>query len=130
MPSSGKSDGGGDRVYKILSRQEWDDTKSAGVFHGSAVDTADGFIHLSSDAQVAATAALHFSGRDDLVLAAVDADSLGAALVWEPSRGGDLFPHLYGDLPLTAIVSADPMPLGPDGLHHLPGLSEGKTKAR
>ena len=121
MASSGH--GGGDRVYKILSQQEWDETKAAGVFRGAAVDVADGFIHLSSGGQVAATAALHFSGRDDLVLAAVDADSLGASLVWEPSRGGDLFPHLYGDLPLTAIVSADPMPLGSDGIHRLPNLS-------
>ena len=85
-------------IYKICPAALWREAERAGSFRGSAVDLRDGFIHFSSAAQVAETAAKHFAGQHDLVLLRVDAARLGAALKWEPSRGGALFPHLYGDL--------------------------------
>ena len=89
------------------------------VFTGAAVDLADGFIHFSSASQVAETAARHFSGLDDLVLAAIDPVPLGEDLKWETSRGGDLFPHLYRDLKLNEIIWAKPLPLS-DEVHQFP----------
>lgn len=93
-------------IYKILPRAEWRAAEAAGVFHGSAVDLADGFIHFSAGDQVAETLRRHFSGQTDLLLVAVEAERLGAALKWEPSRGGALFPHLYGPLETSLAVSA------------------------
>jgi uncharacterized protein (DUF952 family) len=110
-------------IYKIVPAALWSDAKQAGFFRGSDVDLRDGFIHLSSAAQVEETAAKHFAGQSDLLLVAVDGDRLGAALKWEPSRGGALFPHLYGDLPLSAVTSVVPLPLGPDGDHRFPELA-------
>jgi uncharacterized protein (DUF952 family) len=107
-------------VYKICPRALWREAEAAGRFTGAPVDRADGFIHFSTAAQVAETAARHFAGASDLLLVAVDAERLGPALRHEPSRGGDLFPHLYGDLPLDAVVAVDDLPLGPDGRHVFP----------
>lgn len=107
-------------VYKICPRDLWRDAEAAGRFAGAPVDHADGFIHFSLPEQVAETARRHFSGRHDLLLVAVAADALGEALRYEPSRGGALFPHLYGDLPLAAVRGVVPMPLGADGRHVLP----------
>jgi uncharacterized protein (DUF952 family) len=90
-------------VYKIVAAAEWKRAEAAGVFDGSAVDRRDGFIHFSTAAQVAETAARHFADQHDLLLVAVDATTLD--LRWEPSRGGQLFPHLYGPLPMTAVRS-------------------------
>jgi uncharacterized protein (DUF952 family) len=90
-------------IYKICERAEWHAAERAGAYRGSDVDIRDGFIHFSTPAQVAETAARHFAGQTDLVLIAVDADALGPALKWEPSRGGDLFPHLYAALSLEAV---------------------------
>ncbi len=104
-------------VFKILASEEWRAAESAGIFGGAAADRADGYIHLSTAEQAPETAAKWFAGRDDLTLVAIDAASLGSALVWEPSRGGALFPHLYADLPLSAVVWSRPLPLGPDGGH-------------
>ena len=95
-------------IYKILPRALWDEAVTNGSFNGSPVDAADGFIHFSTAAQVHETAARHFQGMNDLVLVAVEADDLGEALKWEPSRGGDLFPHLYGTLPTRLAVSVRP----------------------
>ena len=95
-------------IYKILPRALWDEAVTKGSFNGSPVDAADGFIHFSTAAQVHETAARHFQGMKDLVLVAVEADDLGEALKWEPSRGGDLFPHLYGTLPTRLAVSVRP----------------------
>ena len=103
------------RVYKILGRSEWEAAAAAGAFAGSAVDLADGFIHLSTAAQAGETARRHFVGRADLVIAAFEADALGESLKWEPSRGGDLFPHLYAPLPTGAALEVRPLPLRPDG---------------
>jgi len=107
-------------IYKICPRALWRDAERQGRFTGAPVDVADGFIHFSTAAQVAETAARHFAGQDDLLLLAVEGDRLGEALRYEASRGGDLFPHLYGDLPLAAVVSVEEMPLGPDGRHRFP----------
>ena|SRR5580692_9280063 len=104
-------------IFKIVAAEEWRDAEVAGVFRGSAVDRQDGYIHFSTAEQAPETAARWFAGRDDLVLAAVEADALGAALRWEPSRGGALFPHLYGELPLSAIAWARALLLGADGRH-------------
>ncbi|MBL8551558.1 MAG: DUF952 domain-containing protein [Hyphomonadaceae bacterium] len=90
-------------VFKILRKDEW--PLAAEVFEGSADDRRDGFIHLSTGAQVAGTLKAHFRGENDLLLLEIDAASLGPALKWEPSRGGALFPHLYGALPLSAVRS-------------------------
>lgn len=98
-----------DTVYKICGREEWLEAQSGGAYRGNADDVRDGFIHLSALDQVEGTLAKHYSGRTGLVLVAVDAAALGPALRWEPSRGGALFPHLYGPLPMSAVRSAEPI---------------------
>ncbi|MBY6243623.1 DUF952 domain-containing protein [Methylosinus sp. Sm6] len=109
-------------IYKIVPESLWREAQAAGVFAGAGVDIADGFIHFSTRAQVEETAARHFTGARDLLLVAVEAERLGAALRFEPSRGGDLFPHLYGALPLDAVARVDPLPLRADGRHDVDGL--------
>ena len=109
-------------IYKISDVALWKQAEAAGVFTGAPVDLADGFIHFSTAAQAAETAARHFADRNDLVLAAVDAGALGPALRHEPSRGGALFPHLYGTLPMSAVRWVKPLPLGADGRHVFPEL--------
>jgi uncharacterized protein (DUF952 family) len=108
------------RVYKIVAADLWHAAEDSGVFNGAGIDLTDGFIHLSTGAQARRTAGLYFAGQDNLVLVAADDTSLGEALKYEPSRDGDLFPHLYGPLPLTAVLSARPLPLGADGNHVFP----------
>jgi uncharacterized protein (DUF952 family) len=107
-------------LYKICPAALWREAERDGVFRGSEHDRRDGFIHFSTAAQVAETAAKHFAGQDGLVLVFVDAARLGAALKWEPSRGGDLFPHLYGPLDVKAARKIEALPLGPDGHHRFP----------
>lgn len=107
-------------IYKILADAAYDAAKSEGRFMGTADDLRDGFIHLSAAHQVVGTLAKHYLGQEDLLLLTVDAEKLGSALKWEESRGGDLFPHLYGPLPLEAIVSAEPLRLDDDNTHILP----------
>lgn len=102
-------------IYKILRADEWRDFQAAGDTAGAPVDLADGYIHFSTAAQAPETAAKHFAGKHDLVLLALDGDALGAALTWEPSRGGQLFPHLYRRLRLDEIVWHAALPLGPNG---------------
>ena len=109
-------------IFKIAPRHLWREAEARGLFEGAPVDLADGFIHFSNAAQLRETAAKHFRGQDDLLLIAVDGEKLGDALRYEPSRGGDLFPHLYGPLPLDAVISAAPLPLDADGLHVFPEL--------
>ena len=110
------------RIYKILTRAEWSAAQAAGAFAGSAVDHADGYIHFSTSAQAGETARRHFAGQADLVVLEVEAGELGQALVWEPSRGGDLFPHLYGPLPAGKVIAVHEAPLGADGIPVLGGL--------
>jgi uncharacterized protein (DUF952 family) len=107
-------------AYKVLLASELQQMQRDGVFRGSPADTADGYIHLSSATQVAATLDKHFSKVDGLVLAAVNLSRLGDAVRWEPSRGGQLFPHLYGILPVGAVVSVAALERTPDGAVKLP----------
>jgi|SRR5579862_615806 len=110
-------------IYKICDATLWRESQRLGTFRGSAEDRRDGFIHFSTAAQVAETAAKHFAGITDLLLLHVDADRLGPALKWEPSRGGALFPHLYRDLDLASVARVDALPLGPHGQHIFPQLA-------
>jgi uncharacterized protein (DUF952 family) len=110
-------------IYKICENALWREAERAGLFRGAPVDARDGFIHFSTAAQVRETAARHFAGAADLMLIAVEAAALGGALRWEVSRGGDLFPHLYGPLPLAAVLWAKPLPLGGDRRHVFPELA-------
>jgi len=112
----------GETIYHICRREEWAAARAAGTYAGSSQDRADGFIHFSASDQVAASAAKHRAGQAGLLLVAVDPAALGPALRWEASRGGALFPHLYGDLPLTAVRWTEPLPLGADGRHVFPPL--------
>lgn len=109
-----------DVIYHMCRADEWAAAQATGSYPGSSQDRADGFIHFSTKAQVRASAAKHRHGQDGILLLAVRAAALGHALKWEPSRGGQLFPHLYGSLPVTAVIEATPLPLGPDGLHVFP----------
>ena len=102
-------------IYKILTSDQWADLQTLGETEGAPVDIADGFIHFSTAAQAQETAAKHFAGQKGLWLVAFDADALGAPLKWEPSRGGDLFPHLYAPLRHADAVWARELPLGPEG---------------
>ena len=111
-------------IYHICRRAEWDAARAAGAYKGSSQDAADGFIHFSTAQQVRASAAKHRAGQTGLVLLAVDPAALGDALRWEPARGGDLFPHLYGALPLDAVVAVHDLPLGADGHHVFPALDD------
>jgi uncharacterized protein (DUF952 family) len=102
-------------IYKILRRSEWEALRSQGESRGAPVDLADGYIHFSTAAQVVETAAKHFAEESDLVLVAVDSTRLGGALRWEPSRGGQLFPHLYAPLRLEHVAWDKSLPLGAAG---------------
>ncbi|MEO8812314.1 MAG: DUF952 domain-containing protein [Caulobacteraceae bacterium] len=110
-------------IYKILARSEWTAAAATGRFDGSPVDLADGFIHFSTAVQAPETARRHFRGRAGLVVIAVAAEALGDALKWEPSRGGALFPHLYGSLPCALAGAPRAAPLGPDGVPELGDLA-------
>jgi uncharacterized protein (DUF952 family) len=107
-------------VYKILSAPAFAEAKRAGQFLGSADDVRDGFIHLSAAEQLVGTLTKHFAGQADLVLLAVNAERLGIDLKWEPSRDGELFPHLYAPLDFAAVLWSKKLMLGKDGAHILP----------
>jgi uncharacterized protein (DUF952 family) len=106
-------------LYKICTAREWDDAMTAGRFIGSPADLADGFIHLSAGHQAGETARRHFAGQDGLVLVALPSEGL-PGLKWEPSRGGDLFPHVYGPLATSLARWVVPLPLAADGSHRFP----------
>ena len=109
-------------IYKICEQSLWRAAGAGSLFLGSEVDERDGFIHFSTAAQLADTAAKHFAQKSDLVLVAVDADALGLSLVWERSRGGEMFPHLYGVLPFAAVRWVRPPPDEVDGRREIPEL--------
>ena len=109
-------------VYKVVSAPAWRVAEGAGAFTGSPVDLADGYIHFSTAAQVRETVARHFCGVNDLLIVSVDGDRIADQLRWEPSRGGALFPHLYGPLPMAGVRWVAVLPLGPDGIHLFPEL--------
>lgn len=111
-------------IYKIVAKDAWREAEAAGIFKGATIDLADGYIHFSTAVQARQTAALHFQGQRDLLLVAVSTALLGESLKWEPSRGGDLFPHVYGDLSMEAVAQVDELPLGKDGVHAFPALEE------
>ncbi|MBO9097198.1 MULTISPECIES: DUF952 domain-containing protein [Rhizobium] len=109
-------------IYKIVPELAWQEAREEGIFHGASIDLADGYIHFSTAAQAKETAARYFAGQTDLLLVAVDSEVLGDALKFEPSRGGDLFPHLYGLLSTTSVLWATPLPLDKDGAHQFPEM--------
>jgi len=111
-------------IYKIVARDTWREAEVAGTFKGATIDLADGYIHFSTAVQARQTAALHFKGQHDLLLVTVSTATLGDRLIWEPSRGGDLFPHVYGDLPMEAVSQVNELPLGEDGVHAFPALEK------
>jgi len=111
-------------IYHMCRAEEWQAAQASGLYPGSSQDVADGFIHFSTAEQVVESAAKHRAGQAGLLLLAVDVASLGDALKWEPSRGGQLFPHLYGPLPTGAVRSARELPLGADGLHLFPAFED------
>jgi uncharacterized protein (DUF952 family) len=96
-------------IYKICEKAVWHEAETARRFLGSPADIRDGFIHFSTVAQLPGTLEKHYAGMRDLLLVAVDAGALGEELKWETSRGGDLFPHLYGPLPLAAVRWTRPL---------------------
>lgn len=106
-------------LYKILTKLEWEAALAKGAYEGSDVDLKDGFIHLSAAHQVRATAQKHFSGKTELLLVFVREEGLGQSLKWEVSRGGELFPHIYGPLPLAAVIEVISLPLV-NGVHQFP----------
>jgi uncharacterized protein (DUF952 family) len=107
------------QVFKILDTREWKAAQDAGVYNGSAVDKTDGFIHLSTSAQLAITLTKHFAKADNLTLVAIDTDLLGDTLKWEASSD-DSYPHLYGDLQMAAVKWSTPIPKRPGGVFVLP----------
>jgi uncharacterized protein (DUF952 family) len=110
-------------IYKICERASWRLAEQTGSYCGSPADARDGLIHFSNAAQLAGILAKHFAGQGELLLVAVDADALGASLKWEPSRGGELFPHLYAALPLSAVRWIKPLPDEVAGQRALPELA-------
>ncbi len=108
------------RIYKVVSSELWHEAEKAKVFRGAPIDLDDGFIHFSTSSQVAETITKHFAGQDDLLLLEVDVTLLGEEVRWERSRGGALFPHLYADMPTSAVVSVLALPLNAAGRHVLP----------
>ena len=111
-------------IYKITPQAPWREAEANGRFTGAPIDIADGFIHFSTAEQVRETAAKPFSGQADLLLVAIDGASLGDALKYEVSRGGALFPHLYGVLDMDAVLWVKPLPLGADGAHQFPQMED------
>ncbi len=101
-------------IYKVCSKMVWEEIRRFTSWNGSPHDLHDGFIHFSTASQLEGTVRKHYAGQTDLMLLAIDADTLGAALKWEPSRGGELFPHLYGPLPISTVASAQSLAMSPD----------------
>ena len=95
------------QIFKICSKAVWEQIQQLASWQGSPHDLRDGFIHFSTASQLEGTIQKHYAGQTDLMLLAIEGDTLGAALRWEPSRGGELFPHLYGALPIASVISAE-----------------------
>ncbi len=107
-------------AWKVLTAPQMEALERDGTFAGAPVDLADGFIHLSAASQLAETVVKHFAGQEGLQIVGVDLAALGDAVKWEPSRGGQLFPHLYGPLPLNTVIASGPLEHAPDGTVLLP----------
>jgi uncharacterized protein (DUF952 family) len=110
-------------IYHMCRAEEWRAAEKGGAYLGSSQDQADGFIHFSTAQQIQESAAKHRAGQAGLLLIGCDESKMGDGLKWETSRGGQLFPHFYGALPLKSVVSVVALPLGPDGLHQFPDLA-------
>ncbi len=110
-------------LYKIVPEALWQEARQTGVFRGAGIDIKDGFIHFSTADQVKQTAALYFAGQTGLLVVAVDGGGFGDKLVFEASRGGALFPHLYAELPLSSVLWEASLPLDDAGLHIFPELA-------
>lgn len=113
-------------IFHMCRADEWQVAQAAGRYDGSSQDRSDGFIHFSTAVQLPESAARHRTGQTGLLLLTVDPDACGDALKWEASRGGQLFPHLYGPLLSAAVMRVDPLPLGDDGLHVMPAHVAGE----
>ena len=112
-----------DIIYKICQRSLWQEAQNAGQFDGAPIDLEDGYIHFSTSKQVVETARKHFKGQDDLLLLSISVQALENCpheVKWEPSRGGDLFPHLYGPMPLDAVVKSEELAMDAEGYHLFP----------
>ena len=109
-----------DPIFHMCRAEEWQSAQESGQYPGSSQDQADGFIHFSTAEQIVESASKHRTGQCGLLLLTVDPEKLGDSLKWEESRGGALFPHLYGPLPTEAASRVDDLPLGSDGLHVFP----------
>jgi uncharacterized protein (DUF952 family) len=107
-------------AYKVLTAEQFEQFRADGVFKGAPIDLTDGYIHMSTREQAAETVAKHFAGQDRLVMLMVDLAAFGDAIRWEESRGGALFPHLYGDLPMTAVAGKVVLRLDDQGNHLFP----------
>ena len=107
-------------IYKVASRAVFEASFAAGRFTGMPIDLSDGYIHFSTALQLAETLRLHFAGQGDLMLFAIRCADHAAGLRWEPSRGGALFPHLYRELPMSAMVQSAPLAVAADGAVALP----------
>jgi len=107
-------------AYKVLTASQLAELEHHESFAGAPVDLADGYIHMSTAAQLDGTVTKHFAGQGDLTIAAVDLEALGDAVKWEPSRGGQLFPHLYGPLTLDSLIAYGPLEREDDGSIRLP----------
>jgi uncharacterized protein (DUF952 family) len=116
-------------LYRITTEEEWRAAERAGAFSGAAHDLRDGFVHLSAAYQVEGTLAVHYAGACDLLLLTIDADRLDPShtVRWEPSRGGELFPHLYGPFPVALVIKVSPLPLDATGKHVLPAELQQRT---
>ena len=101
-------------IYKVCSKVVWEEIRQLTSWNGSPHDHRDGFIHFSTASQLEGTVRKHYAGQTDLILLAIDAETLGDALKWEPSRGEDLFPHLYGPLPISTVASAQDLTVSPE----------------
>ncbi|MAH85050.1 MAG: glutathione S-transferase [Magnetovibrio sp.] len=109
----------------MCSSEEWALAQIKGEYSGSSQDQADGFIHFSTKSQIRSSAAKHRAGQGGLVLLSVDPEKLNKLIKWELARGGELFPHVYGNLPLNAVERVDPLPLNADGVHQFPEYING-----
>jgi uncharacterized protein (DUF952 family) len=107
-------------AYKVLTAEQYEQFKTHGVFKGAPIDLKDGYIHMSTRDQAAQTVAKHFAGQDRLVMLMIDLAPFGGAIKWEVSRGGALFPHLYGDLPISAVAGKVVLRLDEQGRHLFP----------
>lgn len=107
-------------IYKVCQQSLFEASLAAGRFLGAPIDTADGYIHFSTAGQLRETLRLYFAGHSDLTLFSVAVQTLGDRLVWEPSRGGALFPHVYGELPMREIAASAAIAVAKDGAVNLP----------